>query len=89
MQSNSKKMLEAMLLKQITQYQLMIGQNMQTKDAQKLFVYLMKPELWLEILYQLHLIEKLLEKEQSPIKRVRYEGMKEALLYILEKENEL
>ena len=34
-------------------------------------------------------IEKLLEKEQSPIKRVRYEGMKEALLYILEKENEL
>ena len=49
----------------------------------------MKPELWLEILYQLHLIEKLLEKEQSPIKRVRYEGMKEAQLYILEKENEL
>ena len=45
--------------------------------------------LLLEILYQLHLIEKLLEKEQSPIKRVRYEGMKEALLYILEKENEL
>ena len=49
----------------------------------------MKPELWLEILYQLHLIEKLLEKEQSPIKRVRYEGMKEALLYILDYQHKI
>ena len=49
----------------------------------------MKPELLFEILYQIHLLEKLLEKEQSPIKRVKYEGMKEALLFVLEKEEEL
>ena len=43
----------------------------------------------IEILYQLHLLEQLLEKEQNQIKRAKYEGMKEALLFILEKENEL
>ena len=49
----------------------------------------MKLDLLIEILYQLHLIEKILEKEQSPIKRVKYEGMRDAFLYILEKESEL
>ena len=49
----------------------------------------MKEELLIEILYQLHLLEKLLEKEPSPIKRVRYEAMKEALLFVLEKENDI
>ena len=46
-------------------------------------------ELLLEILYQLHLVEKLLEKEKDTIKRAKYEGIKEALLFILEKENSL
>ena len=49
----------------------------------------MRLDLLIEILYQLHLIEKILEKEQSPIKRVRYEGMRDAFLHILEKESEL
>ena len=49
----------------------------------------MKPELWLEIIYQINLLEKLLDKETSPIKRVKYEGMLEALLFILEKESKL
>jgi hypothetical protein len=49
----------------------------------------MKSELFLEIIYQLHLLDKLLEKEQNVLKIVKYEGMKKALLYILEKENEL
>jgi len=48
-----------------------------------------KDELFLEILYQLNLLEKLIKKEQSPIKRVKYEGMKEALLFVLKKESEL
>jgi len=48
-----------------------------------------KADLLFEILYQLHLLEKLLEKEQSPIKRVRYEGMRDALLFVLKKEEEL
>ena len=49
----------------------------------------MSDELFLEIIYQLHLLEKLLEKENNPIKQVRYNGMKEALLYVLEKSNDL
>ena len=49
----------------------------------------MRLELVLEILYQINILDKLLEKEQSPIKRVRYEGMREALMFVLEKENEL
>ena len=49
----------------------------------------MNPELFFEIISQLHLLDKLLEKEQNPIKIAKYEGMKEALLFILEKENSL
>lgn len=47
----------------------------------------MNDELYLEIIYQLYLLEKLIEKEPSPIKVVRYEGMRDALMYILSKEN--
>lgn len=49
----------------------------------------MNSEIFLEIIYQLHLLEKLLEKEQNVLKRAKYEGMKEALLYILALEEKL
>ena len=40
-------------------------------------------DFFIEILYQLHLVEQLLSKETSIAKRCKYEGMKEALLYVL------
>lgn len=49
----------------------------------------MKIELLLDILYQLNLLEKLLNIEQNPIKRVKYEAMRDTLLYVLEKEKDL
>lgn len=44
---------------------------------------------FLEILYQLNLLEKLLEKEENVLKRAKYEGMKEALIYVLSLEEKL
>lgn len=44
---------------------------------------------FLEILYQLNLLEKLLEKEENVLKRAKYEGMKEALIYVLSLEERL
>lgn len=41
--------------------------------------------LYFDILYQLNLVTKLLEKEQNPIKITRYKGIQEALLYVLER----
>jgi len=49
----------------------------------------MSQELFEDIIYQLNLVEKLLEKENNPIKRCRYLGIEEALLYILEREYNL
>lgn len=46
-------------------------------------------ELFVDIIYQLRLLDKLIEKETNPIKRVRYEGMRDAFIYILEQEKEL
>ena len=46
----------------------------------------MRQDVFLEILYQLHLLDKLLEKEQNVLKKAKYEGMKEALLYVLSME---
>ena len=43
----------------------------------------MIPDIYFEIIYQLHLLDKLLEKEKNVLKIAKYEGMKEALLYIL------
>ena len=40
-------------------------------------------EIYLDIIYQLYLLDKLLEKETNVNKRLKYEGMKEALLYVL------
>ena len=44
---------------------------------------------FLEILYQLNLLEKLLEKEENVLKRAKYEGMREALIYVLSLEEKL
>lgn len=49
----------------------------------------MNPRLFEDIVYQLRLVEKLLEKETNPFKRCRYLGIEEALLYILEREYNL
>lgn len=49
----------------------------------------MIPDIYLEIIYQLHLLDKLLEKEKNVLKIAKYEGMKEALLYILSLEEKL
>ena len=40
-------------------------------------------DIYFEIVYQLYLLEKLLDKERNILKRAKYEGMKEALMYIL------
>lgn len=44
----------------------------------------MSADLMMDLLYKYNLLSKLLEKETSPIKRVKYEGMLEAISYILE-----
>jgi hypothetical protein len=49
----------------------------------------MNANLFMEILYQIHLLEKILSKETNTLKRAKYEGMLEALLFVLEKENEI
>jgi hypothetical protein len=49
----------------------------------------MIPDIYFEIIYQLHLLDKLLEKEKNVLKIAKYEGMKEALLYILSLEEKL
>lgn len=49
----------------------------------------MMPDIYFEIIYQLHLLDKLLEKEKNVLKIAKYEGMKEALLYILSLEEKL
>lgn len=40
-------------------------------------------DLFLDILYQIYLLDKLLDKEKDVLKLAKYEGMKESLLYIL------
>ena len=44
---------------------------------------------FLEILYQHKKKKKLLEKEENVLKRAKYEGMKEALIYVLSLEEKL
>ena len=46
-------------------------------------------DIYLEILYQLHLLDKLLDKEQNVLKRAKYEGMRDALIYVLSLEENL
>lgn len=49
----------------------------------------MIPDIYFEIIYQLHLLDKLLEKEKSVLKIEKYRGMKEALLYVLSLEEKV
>ena len=49
----------------------------------------MTNEIFLEIVYQLRLLNILIEKETNPVKKVRYEGMRDAFIYILEQESKL
>lgn len=49
----------------------------------------MIPDIYFEIIYQLHLLDKLLDREKNVLKIAKYEGMKEALLYILSLEEKL
>ena len=46
-------------------------------------------DIYIEILYQLHLLDKLLDKEQNVLKKAEYEGMREALIYVLSLEENL
>ena len=45
----------------------------------------MNDELYLDLIYQLYLIEKLLKLEKNPIQRAKYEGMQTIITYILER----
>lgn len=44
--------------------------------------------MYFEIIYQLHILEKLIAQESNPFKLNRYKGMRDALLYVLSLEEE-
>lgn len=48
----------------------------------------MRPDIYFSIIYQLYLVEKLIKLDNSIASKARYEGIREALMYVLSLEED-